>query len=116
MYATMSFSDIPKEDGRRISLGWMKQLGLPICLSDVPLERSDEHTREWELKTLADGEVRMVQRPIGELKGIRGNKTSFGGISLSPDSKNPPAGTTGIAYEIEADIELLEDDQDLKSG
>ncbi|TYO69852.1 beta-fructosidase [Rossellomorea marisflavi] len=116
MYATMSFSDIPKEDGRRISLGWMSNWDYPFAYPTSPWNGQMSIPREWELKTLADGEVRMVQRPIGELKGIRGNKTSFGVISLSPDSKNPLAGTTGIAYEIEADIELLEDDSGFEIG
>jgi levanbiose-producing levanase len=61
--------------------------------------------RELTLTDTADG-VRLAQRPIPELSALRTSTTTRKDLSVSPESANPLAGVTGIAYEIEAEITL----------
>ena len=66
-YATQTFSDIPAQDGRRIAVSWMdcwdnvnrpfQSLSLPVALT---------------LRTNPQGQVRLYQQPIAEMRGLRG--------------------------------------------
>jgi sucrose-6-phosphate hydrolase SacC (GH32 family) len=72
-YAAVSWSDIPKRDGRRLWLGWMS--GWPYA-NDVPTSpwRSAMSVpRTLELRETKDG-LRLVQEPVRELEKLRGKK------------------------------------------
>ena len=116
MYATMSFSDIPDEDGRRISMGWMSNWDYPFAYPTSPWNGQMSLPREWSLKTNASGDVRMVQSAVDELKELRGGTKTFGGITLTPDSEDPLSQETGIAYEIVADLEMIGEDTAFEIG
>lgn len=73
-YALQSFSDIPKNDGRRISMAWMHNFAYEFpttpwkCQMTFPLS--------VELKTI-NNEVVLVQNPVRELASLRQTKYSF---------------------------------------
>jgi beta-fructofuranosidase/levanase/fructan beta-fructosidase len=72
-YAAVSWSDIPKRDGRRLWLGWMS--GWPYA-NDVPTSpwRSAMSVpRALELRETGEG-LRMVQEPVRELEKLRGER------------------------------------------
>lgn len=116
MYATMSFSDIPDEDGRRISMGWMSNWDYPFAYPTSPWNGQMSLPREWSLKTNASGDVRMVQSAVDELKKLRVGTKTFGGITLTPDSEDPLSQETGIAYEVVADLEMIGEDTAFEIG
>lgn len=71
-YAAQTFSDIPKEDGRRIQIGWLQapSPGMPFnqCMS-LPLELS--------LKNFPGDGVRLAIKPAREVKALRGSKVDL---------------------------------------
>jgi sucrose-6-phosphate hydrolase SacC (GH32 family) len=70
-YASQTFSDIPKEDGRRIMMGWgqVPMLGMPFNQQmSTPIELS--------LKTTDEG-IRMFSRPVKEIENLHKKKHSF---------------------------------------
>jgi sucrose-6-phosphate hydrolase SacC (GH32 family) len=96
-YASISFSDLPATDGRRIWMAWMSNW----------LYANDEPTRPWRgalsiprelsLRRGPDG-LRLVQRPVGELNALReGNDPVTVGTSTAL-----PA-SADIAFTVAAD-------------
>jgi fructan beta-fructosidase len=71
-YAAQTFSDIPKEGGRRIQIGWLQapSPGMPFnqCMS-LPLELS--------LKTFPGDGVRLAMKPVKEVQSLRGSKVDL---------------------------------------
>ena len=77
-YATVSFADVPKRDGRTILLGWMSNWQYA---QEVPTEgwRSAMTVpREVELHYDLDFGYRLHQRPVGEIERLRGRKINLG--------------------------------------
>ncbi len=65
-YATQTFSDIPREDGRRIAISWLDcwdNVNRPFQSLSLPLELT--------LRTTPAGQIRLYQRPIEEMHGLR---------------------------------------------
>ncbi|HZD30493.1 MAG TPA: GH32 C-terminal domain-containing protein, partial [Candidatus Angelobacter sp.] len=104
-YATNSFNDMPKGDERRIWIGWTSNW----------LYAKDEPTVLWRgaqsvPRTLAlrkvGSELRMVQAPVKELQGLRGEpfhlKDTTVGYATARFAKKGPKVET---YEIEAELE-----------
>lgn len=82
-YAAQIFSDLPKEDGRRIQIGWFQTetKGMPFNQSmSVPLE--------LHLVTTTGG-PRLSYRPVKELATLRVASQLIEGLTLTPQSKNP---------------------------
>jgi fructan beta-fructosidase len=72
-YAAVSFSDIPKRDGRRIIIGWMSNWQYAGKEPTTPWRTAQSIPRELKLQQTAAG-LRLVQRPIAELQMLRGNQ------------------------------------------
>ncbi|MCX4454795.1 GH32 C-terminal domain-containing protein [Streptomyces sp. NBC_01728] len=102
-YAAMSYYGLV--DGRRVWLGWMSNWDYPFSAPTGAWNGQLSIPRELTLTDTADG-VRLAQRPIPELSALRTSTTTRKDLSVSPESANPLAGVTGIAYEIEAEITL----------
>ncbi|MGW5666291.1 GH32 C-terminal domain-containing protein [Streptomyces sp. NPDC003758] len=102
-YAAMSYYGLP--DGRRVWLGWMSNWDYPFSAPTGAWNGQLSIPRELTLTDTGDG-VRLAQRPIPELTALRTSTTTRKDLSVGPNSANPLAGVTGIAYEIEAEITL----------
>jgi len=105
-YAAVSWSDIPKRDGRRLWLGWMS--GWPYA-GDVPTSpwrSAMSLPRELTLHETKDG-VRMVQQPVEELRNIRGERVQKRNATVAEANEwLKERNIAGPLWEIEAEIEV----------
>ena len=104
-YAPVSWSDIPKSDGRRLWLAWMNNWETALVPTH-PWRSAMSLPRSVALRRTPDG-LRMVQRPVKELKSLRGDRVALNQRSLVSSSL-PLAefGISGNQVEIIADFEL----------
>ncbi|MGM0922265.1 MAG: GH32 C-terminal domain-containing protein [Bacillota bacterium] len=106
MYAAMSFADIPAEDGRRISLGWMSNWDYPFSFPTSPWKGQMSIPRELTLKTVPGEGIRLHQEPIEELEQLRGSASTWTNQTVNPGDANLLANVKGTSYEIAAEVEL----------
>lgn len=88
-YAAMSWSDIPRADGRRIWLGWMNNWEYGSEIPTSPWRSAQTVPRTLGLRATRDG-VRLVQQPVKELRQLRGHRHSLG-------ARRIPDGTTALS-------------------
>ena len=69
-YATNSFSDIPRQDGRRIWIGWISNWQYANREPTSFWRGAQSLPRELSLKQFPEG-IRLVQKPIAETKALR---------------------------------------------
>jgi sucrose-6-phosphate hydrolase SacC (GH32 family) len=81
-YAAVSWSDIPKSDGRRLWLGWMSnwQYGQEVPTS--PWRSAMSIPREVGLRKTSEG-IRLVQKPVREMQEMRDQHFKFKGGDLA---------------------------------
>jgi sucrose-6-phosphate hydrolase SacC (GH32 family) len=77
-YAAVSWSDIPKSDGRRLWLGWMSSWPYAGDVPTSPWRSAMTVPRELMVRRTAEG-FRMVQRPVKELETLRGKEMKHSG-------------------------------------
>ncbi|MBI1324605.1 2,6-beta-D-fructofuranosidase [bacterium] len=82
-YAAQTFSDIPKEDGRRIRIGWWQ-----TETRGMPFNQSMTLPHEMKLVSTPDG-PRITNAPVRELESLRGKKTIHSNLLLNEQSANP---------------------------
>ena len=80
-YAGVTFSDVPKSDGRRLLLGWMSNWQYAQSEPTSPWRTAQSIPRELSLKKFSDG-LRLVQQPIRELRSLRGRHEALRMIRL----------------------------------
>jgi len=105
-YAAVSWSDIPKRDGRALWLGWMSNWQYANDVPTAPWRSATSLPRELTLRQTAEG-LRMVQQPVREFRRLRGPKQSLRWASAAQANdwlrKKEIAG--GL-WEIEAEVDL----------
>lgn len=105
-YAAVSWSDIPRADGRRIWMGWMMNWEYA---NDDPSEiwrGAMSLPRTLALKKLADG-IRLVQKPIVSTRLTRPEKQQLSGEGVAAiNSFLPRTFAGGDALDIEAVFEV----------
>jgi sucrose-6-phosphate hydrolase SacC (GH32 family) len=69
-YAAVSWSDIPRRDGRRLWIGWMSNWEYAQDAPTAPWRSAMSVPRELTLRATPDG-LRLVQRPVRELTRLR---------------------------------------------
>jgi fructan beta-fructosidase len=69
-YASISFSDIPPADGRRIWMAWISNWQYANEEPTVIWRGAQSVPRELALRRTPDG-IRLVQRPVAELQALR---------------------------------------------
>ncbi|MFG2832903.1 glycoside hydrolase family 32 protein [Streptomyces sp. NPDC048434] len=101
-YAAATYNDAP--DGRRIMIAWMNNWLYGEKIPTSPWRSAMTFPRELGLRATADGGTVLVQRPVGEVRGLRGRP-------LAQIANRPvePGATrllrdTGQSYEIEAEL------------
>ncbi len=98
-YAVQTFSDIPKEDGRRIQIAWMAGGRYP----GMPFNQQMSFPCEIKLRTLTEG-LRLCRQPVKEIELLHGPEQSFPAQDLVPGT-NPLAGVQGELFDIKAEID-----------
>lgn len=82
-YAMVTWSDIPKSDGRRIGIGWMNNWAYTENTPTSPWRGAMTFPRVLGLRRTPDG-IRLTQRPVAELaKAREGPARVFPGGSLA---------------------------------
>ena len=81
-YALQSFSDIPAQDGRRIWLAWLNNWNYASKIPTSPWKGMMSIPREVKLET-HNGQIKLVQKPIEELKILRKDTISYKNSNLS---------------------------------
>jgi sucrose-6-phosphate hydrolase SacC (GH32 family) len=81
-YAAVSWSDIPKSDGRRLWLGWMSNWEYGQEVPTAPWRSAMSIPREVGLRQTAEG-IRLVQKPAHEMDSLRGQHFKFKGGDLA---------------------------------
>jgi len=95
-YAGVTFSDIPKEDGRRLFMGWMSNWDYAQVVPTEKWRSAATIPRSMILKKTKDG-YRVYSQPIKELEKLRGKSANITGTSLTGTleiSKNKGINTT----------------------
>jgi sucrose-6-phosphate hydrolase SacC (GH32 family) len=81
-YALQSFSDIPPQDGRRIWLAWLNNWNYASQIPTSPWKGMMSVPREVKLET-HNGQIKLVQKPVEELKILRKDTLSYRNTNLS---------------------------------
>jgi len=86
-YAGVSWSDVPKSDGRRVWLGWMSNWDYAGKVPTHPWRSAMSVPRELTLRRTLDG-LRLVQQPVAEIVELREpTPRSFPGGTFSAAAK-----------------------------
>ncbi len=114
-YAGVSWSDIPKSDGRRLWLGWMSNWQYANDVPTTPWRSAMSIPRELTLRQTGEG-LRLSQAPVRELTKLRGPSRHFaGGTVAEANAWQQRNATKGPAFEWIVDFELpSQDGGDLK--
>jgi fructan beta-fructosidase len=91
-YATISFSDIPPSDGRRIWMGWISNWLYANVEPTTVWRGAQSVPRRLTLRRTPDG-IRLLQSPIAELTALR-------------DTPEPVVGKDSVPISGSAEIEV----------
>jgi fructan beta-fructosidase len=75
-YAGVTWSDVPKEDGRRLFIGWMSNWQYANIVPTENWRSAMTVPRELKLKRIGN-EVKLISAPVKELLSLRGEKTNI---------------------------------------
>ncbi len=104
-YGAISFSNIPGSDNRRIWMGWMNNWEYAENIPTAPWIGALTIPREVQLRTI-DGETRMVQQPVVELRSLRAGRHRFRNRNLTEESNFlRETGITGKSAALIAEFE-----------
>ena len=104
-YASQTFNDIPKEDGRRIQIGWARYVDMP----GMPFNQMMNFPCKLTLRTTKDG-IRMCPMPIREIEKLYKGEKVFEKKKVEPGT-NLLSGFEGDLFDIEANIEISKADR-----
>ena len=101
-YAAVTWNDVP--DGRRVAIGWINNWKYAGAIPTDPWRSAMSVPRELALQPV-DGQARLVQRPVRELRSLRR------GRSFTQHHRTIPEGTItlpvrGKALEIKTDLRI----------
>lgn len=101
-YATQTFGNIPKKDGRTIQLAWMRGGKYP----KMPFNGQFTFPCELSLKTYLDG-IHLVKTPVKEIDLLHGKEQVYENKNLIPGlNKNLIRGVKGDCLDIRGTFNL----------
>jgi fructan beta-fructosidase len=108
-YAAVSWSDIPRRDGRRLWLGWMSNWQYANDVPTTPWRSAMSIARELSLRNTGDG-LRLAQRPVKEMKVLRGRheQLALKKVTGQADLSKLDGATTEL-FELEAELQPGDD-------
>jgi fructan beta-fructosidase len=104
-YAAVSWSDIPKRDGRRLWLGWMSNWQYANDVPTSPWRSAMSLPRVLSLRQI-DTSWLLLQQPVKELETLRGQRSRIAlkDVTGRADLSKLSPGTTDC-FELEAELE-----------
>lgn len=102
-YAGVTFSDIPKSDGRRILIGWMSNWQYAGREPTPTWRTAQSIPRALKLKQTAAG-LRLISQPVTELQKLRGPLIAKRNLKLSKDAPHTIA--TGDSLELRGEFSV----------
>lgn len=108
-YAGVSFSDIPKQDGRRIYLGWMSNWRYANEVPTVGWRSQMTLPRELSLRKI-EGKHRVIQMPVRELEHYFERTIDIGKINID-QGDNKKYKVNEPYYELFLEIDQNEENQ-----
>ncbi len=105
-YAGVTWSDIPKSDGRRIFMGWMSNWDYARAIPTHPWRSAMTLPRELTLQTTPQG-VRLFSNPVEELKALRRGGLQIDGQIINVKNDYSDFGNLDISnLEMELSFDL----------
>lgn len=99
-YAVQTFSDIPRADGRRIQIAWMRGGEYP----HMPFNQQMSFPCEMTLHQTPDG-LRLRRQPVREIADLYEGEQRWHDRTLLPDD-NPLRALSGELWDINAEFEV----------
>jgi len=109
-YAAVTWSDIPRRDGRRLAIGWMSNWQYAEAVPTSPWRSAMSLPRELTLLRTADG-LRLAQQPVRELRTLREGHQRLRNASIREGNEWIRRKNIG-GDELEIDVEFEVSDQD----
>jgi sucrose-6-phosphate hydrolase SacC (GH32 family) len=104
-YAAVSWSDVPRRDGRRLWLGWMSNWQYANDVPTSPWRSAMSIPRSLSLRN-ADGRWLLVQSPVKEFEKLREKRNGYRAKNLAGRMIiNGPEGVLTDRYELEVELE-----------
>lgn len=100
-YAAQTFSDIPREDGRRIQVAWMAGGSYP----GMPFTQQLSFPCTLTLRSTPEG-PRLYREPVREISALREKEYRWRDLVIQPGD-NLLSDIRGDLFEIEAEIDPL---------
>ncbi len=105
-YAAVTWSDMPRSDGRRILFGWISNWQYANQTPEPAWRGAQSLPRVLTLKTRAEG-ISLVQQPIAGLAGLRGEYYRWKDVDVAAANASLAAkGVAGDLLEIKAEFEI----------
>jgi fructan beta-fructosidase len=106
-YASVTFSGIPQEDGRRIAMGWMSNWTYAEHTPTRPWRGALTVPRELSLDRDASGRFRLRSQPVAELRRLRTPGFVLGPLPVSGPGVRPVEDVTWEgALELVLEMEM----------
>lgn len=107
-YAGVTWSGVPREDGRTLFIGWMGNWNYAQKVPTDPWRSAMTLPRELTLHRTSAG-LRVFSRPVAELQRLRGASSEIGKLAIMADSDVPLATAFPVAVsEVIVEFELPE--------
>ena len=107
-YATVTWSDVPASDGRRLAIGWMSNWNYAQETPTTPWRGAQSLVRELSLVQDHD-DLRLVQRPNRELKKLRAAPEEVRDLTVSDGTFDLAGhGVRGNVVELSVMLELVD--------
>ncbi|MGP8256489.1 MAG: GH32 C-terminal domain-containing protein [Methanoregula sp.] len=103
-YATQTFNDIPKSDGRRIQITWMN--GGSAYPETPTAGQQMTFPRELTLRRCPEG-LRMFSNPVREIEKLHGKEHAWKDLTLAP-GENPLGELKGDLFDVRIEIDPLD--------
>jgi fructan beta-fructosidase len=100
-YASQTFNNIPKEDGRRIQIAWGR-----ITTPGMPFNQCMLFPVELTLRPTEEG-IRMFAEPIGEIRRLHRARYARRAMIVEPD-QNVLRGIKGELFHIKAELSAID--------
>ena len=99
-YATVTWSDVPATDGRRLAIGWMNNWKYGQEVPTSPWRSAQSLVRELSL-VRDDDQLTLVQSPVCEQSQLRGTSRALHDLALRPEVVGlRELGVSGSALEL----------------
>jgi len=99
-YAVQTYSDIPRADGRRIQIAWMRGGEYP----QMPFNQQMSFPCELTLHRTPDG-LRLRRQPVREIANLYGKEQRWRDRTLAPGD-DPLRALSGELWDIHAEFEV----------